>query len=159
MGVMDKLLNMMKIGDDNEEEDYYSEEDDGYVEEKPQVKEKEPEKQPKTEEKFKSFERNPQQKKRRVTMNDSTVCVFKPKSSEEAKEICETLLNDNTVVLNFEGVDIPTSQRVLDIVTGACIAIGGRIQKISNFIFIATPASVDVSGEFQDDLTGSFDSI
>ena len=43
--------------------------------------------------------------------------------------------------------------------TGACIAVGGNLQKISNYIFIATPASVDVSGEFQDSLTGAFDSL
>ncbi|MBR5356732.1 MAG: cell division protein SepF, partial [Lachnospiraceae bacterium] len=71
----------------------------------------------------------------------------------------ETLLENKTVLINFEGVDISISQRVLDIVTGACIAVGGNLQKISNFIFIATPASVDVSGEFQDALTGAFDAL
>ena len=92
-------------------------------------------------------------------MNESSVCVFKPQSFEEAKEIAETLLSNNTVILNFEGVDLQISQRVLDIVTGTCIAIGGNLQKLSNYMFMATPASVDVSGEFQDTLTGAFENF
>lgn len=160
MGVMDKLLNIMKIGDDNDEDEYYDEEEDGYVEEKPQVKEREPEKQPE-EKVVRPFERKPAPAKKKVIgMNDSTVCVYKPTSHEEARGICETLLDGKTVVLNFEGVkDISTSQRVLDIVTGTCIAIGGNLQKISNYIFIATPASVEVSGAFLDDQTSSFDTL
>ena len=92
-------------------------------------------------------------------MTDSSVCVFKPTGFEESREIVDTFLEDKTVVMNFEGVDLAISQRILDIVTGACIAVGGNLQKISNYIFIATPASVDVSGEFQDSLTGAFDSL
>ena len=162
MGVMDKILNIMKIGDEAEEEDYYDDEDDGYVEEKPKVREREPESERQPEEKVvKPFERKQAPAKKKVIgMNDSTVCVYKPTSHEEARGICETLLDGKTVVLNFEGVkDIATSQRVLDIVTGTCIAIGGNLQKISNYIFIATPASVEVSGAFLDDQTSSFDTL
>ena len=160
MGVMDKFLNLMKIGDDNDDDDYYNEEDDGYVE-KPKAVEREPEK-PAEEKVVKPFERKQAPAKKKVTgmNNDSTVCVFKPTSHEEARGICETLLEGKIVVLNFEGVkDIATSQRVLDIVTGTCIAIGGNLQKMSNYIFIATPASVEVSGGFLEDTTGSFDTL
>ncbi len=92
-------------------------------------------------------------------MNDSSVRGFKPKTFEEGTDICQALLDDMTVVLNFEEAKIDVSQRVLDMVIGCCYAIGGHLQKISNFIFIATPASVDVSGDFQDSLTGNFDSL
>ena len=37
------------------------------------------------------------------------------------------------------------------------IAIGGGLQKISGYIFIITPASVDVSGDIQEILGGAFD--
>ena len=42
------------------------------------------------------------------------VCVIKPRSMEDAREITETLLQDCTVVLNLEGLDIDLSQRVID---------------------------------------------
>jgi len=155
MGFIKSLGGMMGISnaEDDEYEDY-EDDDNDYVE---------PEQSKPADDsaKFKTVEKKPQPvaPKRRTLMNDSSVCVFKPKAFDEAREIVETLLENKTVLLNFEGVDISISQRVLDIVTGACIAVNGNLQKISNYIFIATPASVDVSGEFQDTLLGAFDAL
>lgn len=85
------------------------------------------------------------------------VCVIKPRSMEDAKEITETLLANCTVVLNMEGLDLEVAQRIIDFSSGSCYAINGSLQKISNFIFIITPADVDVSGDFQEILNGAFD--
>lgn len=89
--------------------------------------------------------------------NDMAVCVVKPKSMEDAREITETLLANCTVVLNMEGLDLDLAQRIIDFTSGSCYAISGNLQKISNYIFIITPAAVDVSGDFQDILSGAFD--
>ena len=85
------------------------------------------------------------------------VCVIKPKSMEDAREITETLLEECTVVLNMEGLDLDVAQRIIDFASGSCYAIHGNLQKISNYIFIITPESVDISGDFQEILTGAFD--
>ena len=78
------------------------------------------------------------------------VCIFKPTSIEDSREITETLLQGKAVVINFEGLHVEISQRIIDFISGACYALNGNLQKISNFIFIATPDSVDISGDFQD---------
>lgn len=78
------------------------------------------------------------------------VCVIKPTSVEDAREITETLLANRTVVLNLEGLDVDIAQRIIDFTSGSCFAISGNLQKISHYIFIITPASVDISGDFQD---------
>lgn len=93
----------------------------------------------------------------RKNVNDMSVCVVKPKSMEDAREITETLLANCTVVLNMEGLDLDLAQRIIDFTSGSCYAISGNLQKISNYIFIITPAAVDVSGDFQDILSGAFD--
>ena len=154
MSMMDKLSSMFKTGEDVDDEYDYEEEDD-YAEPSKPVK------FDSSESKIsKPFEKkSAPQVKRKTSMVDSSVCVFKPTGFDESREIVDTFLEDKTVVMNFEGVDLAISQRILDIVTGACIAVGGNLQKISNYIFIATPASVDVSGEFQDSLTGAFDTL
>lgn len=85
------------------------------------------------------------------------VCVIKPKSMEDSCEITETLLADCTVVLNMEGLDLDVAQRIIDFACGSCFAIHGNLQKISNYIFILTPQSVDISGDFQEILSGAFD--
>lgn len=88
---------------------------------------------------------------------EMAVCVVKPKSMEDAREITETLLANCTVVLNMEGLDLDLAQRIIDFTSGSCYAISGNLQKISNYIFIITPSAVDVSGDFQDILSGAFD--
>lgn len=93
----------------------------------------------------------------RKSANDMAVCVVKPRNMEDAREITETLLANCTVVLNMEGLDLDLAQRIIDFTSGSCYAINGNLQKISNYIFIITPSSVDVSGDFQDLLNGAFD--
>ena len=89
--------------------------------------------------------------------NGMEVCVIKPTSIEDAREITETLLANRTVVLNLEGLDVDIAQRIIDFTSGSCFAISGNLQKISHYIFIITPAIVDISGDFQEILSGSFD--
>ena len=73
---------------------------------------------------------------------------------EEIKNIADELLKNHTVVLNLEGLDVDIAQRIIDFTSGSTFAISGNLQKISRYIFIITPASVDISGDFQNILSG-----
>lgn len=94
---------------------------------------------------------------KKVQGNGMEVCVIKPTSVDDAREITETLLANRTVVLNLEGLDVNIAQRIIDFASGSTFAIGGSLQKISQYIFILTPASVDISGDIQGYFDGSFD--
>lgn len=164
MGVMDKFLNAMKLND--EDDDYYDDDyydDDDTIEEPP--KKAAPVKEPVMESE-RTVAKKPATKvtqmrqpstARKMQGNGMEVCVIKPTSVEDAREITETLLANRTVVLNLEGLDVDIAQRIIDFTSGSCFAIGGNLQKISHYIFIITPASVDISGDFQDILNGSFE--
>ena len=84
------------------------------------------------------------------------VCVIKPNSIEDELEITETLLNGRTVVINMEGLSVDIAQRIIDFTSGSTFAMHGNLQKISNYIFLATPNGVDISGDIQN-LMESFD--
>ena len=166
MSVIDKFLDVMKLGGDDDYDDYddYDDFDDDYEEEKP---EKRSSFRRKKEEDYDDFdEEEPVRERAKVTPIRQTprkqgkgmeVCVIKPTTVEDAREITETLLANRTVVLNLEGLDVDIAQRIIDFTSGSCFAISGNLQKISHYIFIITPASVDISGDFQDILSGSFD--
>lgn len=81
---------------------------------------------------------------------DMEVCVIKPTSMEETKEIVDTLRDNCTVVLNLEGMDVETAQRIIDFVSGASYAIDGTLRMVSSFIFIITPYGVEITGDIQD---------
>lgn len=166
MGMMDKFLNVMRLNADDDDdfydEDYYDDEDDYEEEPKRKGFRRESKQEDEPAPKFTAAKENRTQSKSssKVTpMRPSRkaqggsaameVCVIKPTSVEDAREITETLLNDRTVVLNLEGIDLEVGQRIIDFTSGSCFAVGGNLQKISNYIFIVTPSSVDISGDFQ----------
>ena len=81
--------------------------------------------------------------------------MIRPHSMEESREITETLLENCTVILNMEGLDLDLAQRIIDFSSGSCYALHGNLQKISNYIFIITPPGVDISGDFQEMFNGA----
>ena len=78
------------------------------------------------------------------------VTMIKPTSMEDSRDICDYLLAGKAVVLNMEGIHTEVAQRIIDFTSGATYSMNGNLQKISNYIFIATPDSVELSGDFQD---------
>ena len=81
------------------------------------------------------------------------VTMIKPTSMDDSRDICDYLLSGKAVVLNMEGIHMETAQRIIDFTSGATYSMNGNLQKISNYIFIATPDSVELSGDFQDILS------
>ena len=167
MSVMDKLMNAMKFNDDDEEEfgeeeldeEYY----DGASEEAGEAERTRPvSREPETEApqqntqgasrlRRRSAERTDPEpvRQRRRDYTDSTgqVCIIRPTSVNDAREVTDTLLEGSTVVLNLEGLDVEIAQRIIDFTSGSCYAVGGNVQKISHYIFVITPSNVDVSGD------------
>lgn len=152
MSVMDKFLNAMKL---NEEDDdgYYD--DDFYDDDPEPLRKPGTGKEPASMEEDKGVRKTapkvtPMRQTKKMPGTGMEVCVIKPNTVEDAREITETLLANRTVVLNLEGLDVDIAQRIIDFTSGSCFAMSGNLQKISHYIFIITPASVDISGDFQE---------
>ena len=170
MGVLDKLLDVVKLNDEYEEDDFLDEglldeDDEDFLddeddEEKPVKKffqkfgkkkeendffdedeedeEEEPVKaevkQPAPKQTFKttsapkqdkpvrtSSKITPMRSSRRSSLPvNMEVCVIKPSSMEDTREIADTLVEKSTVVLNLEGIDVELAQRIIDFTSGAC---------------------------------------
>ncbi len=142
------------------------EDEDGYYEDPPAASEPVVDEKP-AQQPSRTAARQKQQKNPKVSPIRSSgtarrqggmeVCVIRPHSMEESREITETLLENCTVILNMEGLDLDIAQRIIDFSSGSCYALHGNLQKISNFIFIITPPGVDISGDFQEMFNGAVD--
>lgn len=174
MGVLDKFLDIMKLSDDDEYEndDFFDDDYEDDYDEKPAKKslfsrikkdsydeeddyDDTPEDRPRSKSTSVSSKVTPMRQPARRASVNMEVCVIKPTSVEDAREISETLLSGRTVILNLEGLDLEIAQRIIDFTSGATFAISGNLQKISNYIFLVTPTNVDISGDLQDLLGGS----
>ena len=87
------------------------------------------------------------------------VCVIKPTSMEDTREIADTLVDNSTVILNLEGIDVELAQRIIDFTSGACYSLGGSLQKVSSYIFVLGPSNVDITGDLPNILEVSVPSV
>lgn len=163
---IDKILDSMKLSDedyDDDEDMMFDEEDEDEVEEeipaprRKRVRRETAYTEPEEEEapipvrtvRQRSSGNNlvPMRSSARGSME---VCMIKPTSVEDGREISDTLSSGRAVVINLERIDIEIAQRIIDFTSGACYSMGGNLQKISDYIFIVTPKTVELSGDFQD---------
>ncbi len=95
------------------------------------------------------------QRPRRQGSGSSEVYVIKPEDLGDAQTVADFLNSGMTIVINMEGIELTLAQRVIDIVYGACYAMGGSLNPISNNIFIAAPGSIEVTGDLRDEIMSS----
>ena len=156
MNFVDTIINGIHVGkDDYDDNEGYLDDPDVEEDMDPGFsgKQSEPDEAPVK----RPFAGKPQQRGKKNMSNGMEVCVIKPTGVDDSREIIDTLLSNRTVLLNMEGLDVDIAQRILDYASGATYAIDGNLQKISHYILIITPASVDVSGDFSTVLNESFD--
>lgn len=84
----------------------------------------------------------------RTTMKGLEVCIMKPSSFEDSQDVCDMLLTGRASVVNLEGFDPLEAQRIMDFISGCVYAINGKLHQISKYIFIFSPESIDISGDY-----------
>ncbi|MDO5131565.1 MAG: cell division protein SepF [Eubacteriales bacterium] len=163
MSVMDKLINAMKFNDDPYDEQNEADENDSF-DDAPDSEDIEMDKEDDAMEELEntSAPRNSRRRgaadreaapsgrsaiKRQYSESGMEVCIVKPTSVNDARDVTDLILAGSTVVLNLEGLDVDVAQRIIDFTSGSCYAVQGNVMKISHYIFVITPSTVDISGD------------
>ena len=179
---LDKFIDMFRLKDDYDEYDDYDDYDDEFEDDDvedipaPVVKKKlfknettEPKKEntsfiKKAEKKEPVHKtpktvpsRQPETKNKIVPLKSMAskgeVCVMRPQVFEDSRAISDVLMTGCAAVVNLEGIDLEVAQRIIDFICGSCYAMSGKIERISNYIFIVTPESIEISGDLQEVMT------
>lgn len=75
------------------------------------------------------------------------VCIMRPTSFSDAQDVCDMLRNGIATVVNLEGFNSEEAQRTMDFISGCVYAIDGKLHTISEYIFIFSPKTIDISGD------------
>ncbi len=78
------------------------------------------------------------------------VVVIHFASFDDAKDAADHLKNKKPIVANLEKLDNESTRRVVDFLSGAVYGVGGKMQNVSNRIFLITPSNVEVMGNYRD---------
>ncbi len=133
MGIFDKVRDFVSPVEGDEDE---------YEEEESYDSEPQPAVTPKTA----KYEKPATKQLRGVTSGSSEVCLFEPRSFEEAEAIGTKLKQNSSVVVNLHRLPREYSQRTIDFLTGVVFALDGTIQKVGHNAILCAPKCVDVNG-------------
>ncbi len=81
------------------------------------------------------------------TATMSTIDIKFPKKYEEARDIVNLLINNVSILIDFQHMTDSQARRCIDYLDGARFVIQGNLKKISSTMWLLTPANVVVNIE------------
>lgn len=75
------------------------------------------------------------------------ITTLQPRSYYEARTIGERYRDGVPVIMNLTELDEAAARRLVDFAAGLAFALRGSIEKVTNRVFLLTPAGVEVSAE------------
>lgn len=82
-----------------------------------------------------------------VEAKKTTIDIKFPKKYEEAPEIVNLLLDNASVLIDFQHMSETQARRCLDYLDGARSVLAGNLKKVSNTMWLLTPVNVTVKVE------------
>ncbi len=71
------------------------------------------------------------------------LAIFTPKSFDDVENVITMLKDNKSVIVYVSSLKAEDSQRVLDILCGACFALNGELFEIEQGIVMCTPGNVN----------------
>ncbi|GAA3229969.1 cell division protein SepF [Pseudonocardia petroleophila] len=75
------------------------------------------------------------------------ITTLQPRSYKEARTIGEHYRDGQPVIINLTELDAADAKRLVDFAAGLAFALRGSIDKVTNRVFLLTPADVEVSAD------------
>jgi cell division inhibitor SepF len=91
----------------------------------------------------------PEQRERPVPAASalSRITTLHPQSYKEAREIGERYREGIPVIMNLTELDAADAKRLVDFAAGLVFALRGGFDKVTNRVFLLTPADIEVSAD------------
>ena len=70
-----------------------------------------------------------------------------PDAFNDAQEIGDRFKSGQPVIVNLQAVDRDLRRRLVDFSSGLCYAMGGKMDRVADQVYLLTPAEVEVSKE------------
>jgi cell division inhibitor SepF len=79
--------------------------------------------------------------------NGARVHVVAPTQFGDARHIADRLVGNQPVIVNMQVADRELMRRMIDFCSGVTYALGGKMERVADKVFLVTPSNVKVSAE------------
>jgi cell division inhibitor SepF len=89
----------------------------------------------------------------------SEILTVHPRAYKDAQMIAENFRDGIPVIINLSNMSEPDARRLIDFASGLSLGLFGRIERVTNKVFLLSPAHVALSGDHADietDVDASF---
>ena len=76
--------------------------------------------------------------------------ITEPKTFNDCPKLVDSLRDNRPVIINVEQLEREIARKIFDFLSGATYAISGKVQKVSENIFVFAPANVDIMAFISD---------
>lgn len=83
----------------------------------------------------------------RATASPARIVTLHPRSYTEARAIGERFRDGVPVIMNLTELDAASAKRLVDFAAGLVFALRGGFDKVTNRVFLLTPANIEVSAD------------
>ncbi|SHK85428.1 cell division inhibitor SepF [Pseudonocardia thermophila] len=83
----------------------------------------------------------------RAAASPARIVTLHPRSYTEARAIGERFRDGIPVIMNLTELDAASAKRLVDFAAGLVFALRGGFEKVTNRVFLLTPANVEVSAD------------
>ncbi len=87
----------------------------------------------------------PQQVKTVTPERATNVNISMPEKYQDVQKIADRIKENQAIIVNVQGVERNLSRRMIDFCAGVTYALGGAMEKVSEQVFLITPANVEVT--------------
>ena len=77
----------------------------------------------------------------------SRITTLHPRAFNDARRIGEEYRDGTPVIINLSEMDPGDQKRILDFASGLAFALRGTIERVTNSVFLISPANVDLGAE------------
>ncbi|MGC8480873.1 MAG: cell division protein SepF [Acidimicrobiales bacterium] len=70
-----------------------------------------------------------------------------PTKFSDVKEIADHMKGGRPVIVNIEGLDKEVYRRIIDFCSGLTYALGGKVKKVAEQVYLLTPSKVELADE------------
>ena len=83
------------------------------------------------------------------------ITTIHPRTYNEAKNIGESFREGVPVIMNLTDMDDADAKRLVDFAAGLVFGLHGAIERVTNKVFLLSPAHIEVTAEDKEPVTAS----